>query len=298
MATSSHRKAFHHLRRADPVLSRVIDAVGPYRMTVRVDGTHFDALVRAIVYQQLSGKAAATIHGRLRALFGDRDPTPAELLAVPEETLRGVGLSRQKLGYIRDLAARVASGELPTDNLHELEDDALTEALVRVKGIGKWTAQMFLMFRLGRPNVLPDLDLGIQNGIQRAYGLKTRPTPRDVLRIGAGWAPFSSVASWYMWRILETPAWGTARKPSGNVPATAAKKSTRKAPAKATAKATEKATAKSTTNSTAKAPRTRKKKATAKVTTKATKKAPRRATAKATTKATRTATTRASRRKS
>ena len=212
MSTTSHRQALAHLRRADPVIARVIDAVGPYRLQVRAEGTHFDALVRAIVYQQLSGKAAATIHGRLKALFGGRDPTPDELLAVPEETLRGVGLSRQKLGYIRDLAARVASGELPLDHLHELDDDALTEALVRVKGIGRWTAQMFLMFRLGRPNVLPDLDLGIQNGVRRAYGLRTRPKPKDILRIGQRWAPHSSMASWYLWRILELPTWDSATK--------------------------------------------------------------------------------------
>jgi len=212
MSTTSHNEALAHLRSADPVIARVIDAVGPCRFEARADGTHFDALVRAIVYQQLSGKAAATIHGRLKALFGGRDPTPDELLAVPEETLRGVGLSRQKLGYIRDLAAHVANGELPIDNLHELDDDALTEALVRVKGIGRWTAQMFLMFRLGRPNVLPDLDLGIQNGVQRAYGLRTRPKPKDILRIGERWAPHSSVASWYMWRVLELPAWANATK--------------------------------------------------------------------------------------
>ena len=238
MSTTSHRQALAHLRSADPVIARVIDAVGPYRLQVRSEGTHFDALVRAIVYQQLSGKAAATIHGRLKALFGGRDPTPDELLAIPEETLRGVGLSRQKLGYIRDLAAHVANGELPIDNLHELDDDALTEALVRVKGIGRWTAQMFLMFRLGRPNVLPDLDLGIQNGVQRAYGLRARPKPKDILRIGARWAPHSSVASWYMWRVLELPAWKGATKKRGT-----AKKGKRKVVAKRRARPKKRATA-------------------------------------------------------
>jgi 3-methyladenine DNA glycosylase/8-oxoguanine DNA glycosylase len=230
MPPSPHRKALTHLRRADPVIARVIDVVGPCRFQVRADGTHFDALVRAIVYQQLSGKAAATIHGRLKGLFGDRDPRPEELLAVSEETLRSVGLSRQKLSYIRDLAARVASGELPVDNLHDLDDEALTEALVRVKGIGKWTAQMFLMFRLGRQNVLPDLDLGIQNGIRRAYGLRKRPKPKDVLRIGARWAPYASVASWYMWRVLEVPAWDTA---TWNVGVTGRKSAKRGKPASA-----------------------------------------------------------------
>ena len=230
-AASPHRQALSHLRRVDPVIGRVIDVVGPCRWIPRAEGTHFDALVRAIVYQQLSGKAAATIHGRLKALFGGRDPTPAELLAVSEDALRGVGLSRQKLGYIRDLAAHVASGELPIDNLHELDDDALTEALVRVKGIGKWTAQMFLMFRLGRPNVLPELDLGIQNGVQRAYGLRARPKPKDILRIGQNWAPHASVAAWYLWRVLEVPTWDTPRKKKGETTkkrATSKKRTTKK----------------------------------------------------------------------
>ena len=199
-----HRKAINHLRRADPKLAAVIDTVGPCRYEARAEGTHLGALVRAIVYQQLSGKAAATIHSRLRALFGDRDPTAAELLAAPEETLRGVGLSRQKLSYLRDLAARVEQGQLPVDSLHELDDDALTEALVEVKGIGRWTAQMFLMFRLGRPDILPDLDLGIQKGLQRAYGLRTKPTPKEVLRHGEKWAPYRTIASWYLWRLLDT----------------------------------------------------------------------------------------------
>ena len=216
MPSVSHRKAVNHLRSVDPVIARVIDAVGPCRLQARDDGTHFDALVRAIVYQQLSGKAAATIHGRVRALYGDRDPTPEELLATPEDKLRAAGLSRQKLGYIRDLAARVASGDVPLDHVHTLDDDTLTEALVRVKGIGKWTAQMFLMFRLGRPNVLPDLDLGIQNGIRRAYGLRKQPKPKDVLKIGARWAPHASVAAWYLWRVLELPAWDTATRDVGS----------------------------------------------------------------------------------
>jgi DNA-3-methyladenine glycosylase II len=211
-----HQNAIDHLRERDPKLARIIDRIGACELAPRTGGSHFDALVRAIVYQQLSGKAAATIHGRVRALYGDRDPTPEELLATPEEKLRGAGLSRQKLGYIRDLAARVASGDVPLDHVHTLDDDTLTEALVRVKGIGKWTAQMFLIFRLGRPNVLPDLDLGIQNGIRRAYGLRKQPKPKDVLKIGARWAPHASVAAWYLWRVLELPAWDTATRDVGS----------------------------------------------------------------------------------
>ena len=201
---SLHRKALAHLR-ADPVMAKVIAEVGACRFAPVAEGSHFDALVRSIVYQQLSGKAAATIHARLLGLFGGRAPAPAELAAVPDEQLRAVGLSRQKLSYIKDLAARVASGELPLEDLDAMPDDAIIAALVRVKGIGRWTAQMFLMFRLGRPDVLPELDLGIQKGIQRAYRLRSLPTPDRVRKIGARWAPYSTVACWYLWRSLDAP---------------------------------------------------------------------------------------------
>ena len=117
--------------------------------------------------------------------------------------MRAAGLSRQKIGYLRDLSARVADGSLPLAHLGRLSDDAIIDHLVQVKGIGRWTVQMFLMFRLGRPDVLPELDLGVQNAIQRAYGLKQRPTPKDVLRIGEKWRPYASTASWYLWRSLE-----------------------------------------------------------------------------------------------
>ncbi len=197
------RRAIAHLTDADPVLGGVIHRVGPFRLTPRTEGSHFDAVCRSIIYQQLSGKAAATIHGRVLALYGERSPLPQELARTADEQLRGVGLSRQKLAYLKDLASRVASNELPIETLHELADEAVIDALVRVKGIGRWTAQMFLMFRLGRPDVLPELDLGIQKAIQRAYRLRKRPLPERVLRIGAAWAPYRTVASWYLWRSLE-----------------------------------------------------------------------------------------------
>ena len=200
------RAAVRHLKRADPVLARVITRVGPCRFETRRDGTHFDAVARAIIYQQLSGKAAATIHARMRDAFGGRDPEPAELLAMPDEPLRAAGISRQKLGYLRDLAARVHGGEVPLHALDDLPDDEVLEALVRVKGVGRWTAQMFLMFRLGRMDILPELDLGVQRGIQLAYGLKKLPGPKDVLRYGEPWAPYRSVASWYLWRSIDGPA--------------------------------------------------------------------------------------------
>lgn len=190
---------------ADPKLAAVIERVGPFRLRPRADGTHFDAVCRSIIYQQLSGKAAATIHGRVLALYGDRAPTPGELAATGDEMLRGAGLSRQKLSYLKDLATRVSTGDVPIESLHELPDDEVIDALVRVKGVGRWTAQMFLMFRLGRPDVLPELDLGIQNAIRRTYSLRKRPLPARVTKIGAAWAPYRTVASWYLWRSLELP---------------------------------------------------------------------------------------------
>jgi DNA-3-methyladenine glycosylase II len=192
-----------HLKKSDPVLARVIEQVGPCRFKPRSEGSHFDAVLRAIVYQQLSGKAAATIYGRVLDLYGGRAPAPAELRATSDERLRAVGLSRQKLSYAKDLAQRVVDGALPIDSLHELPDDAIVDALVQVKGIGRWTAQMFLMFRLGRPDVLPVLDLGIQKGVKLAYGLRKHPSPERVAKIGAPWAPHRTVASWYLWRLLD-----------------------------------------------------------------------------------------------
>ncbi len=198
-----YRASVRHLKRVDPVLARVIESVGPCRMPVRSEGTHFQALVRSIVFQQLSGKAAGTIHGRFAALFANGDPEPTPLLAFTDVQLRGVGLSRQKIGYLRDLSHKVVSGALPLDEVDRMNDDELIAHLVQVKGIGRWTAQMFLMFRLGRRNVLPELDLGIQNAIRRAYGKRRRPSPKQVRAIGAKWSPHSTVASWYLWRSLE-----------------------------------------------------------------------------------------------
>ncbi len=186
-------------------MASVIEQVGPCRVRVTAEGTHFGAVLRSIVYQQLSGKAAATIHGRVCALFADGEPTPRQVLRTDVTALRAAGLSGQKAAYIRDLATRASSRAFPIERLHELDDDAVIETLTRVKGVGRWTAQMFLMFRLGRPDVLPDLDLGIQKGIQRAYALRRLPTPPQVLTRGAPWAPHRTIASWYLWRLLDLP---------------------------------------------------------------------------------------------
>lgn len=200
------RKAVNHLRRVDPVMADVIAAVGPCRFDTTPHLTHFEAVARSIIYQQLSGKAAATIHGRFEALFAGERPHAPGVLALPEEALRGAGISRQKLGYLRDLAERVAAGAVPIDTLDALPDDEVVRHLTSVKGVGVWTAQMFLMFRLGRPDVLPDLDLGIRKGIQQAYRLRKLPDAKRVQSIGAKWAPYRTVACWYLWRSIDGDA--------------------------------------------------------------------------------------------
>lgn len=184
-------------------MAGVIERVGTCRFRVSDGGSHFDAVARSIVYQQLSGSAAATIHSRLIALYGDATPAPALLLAMPDELLRSAGLSRQKISYLRDLAERVESGDVPLDSIHDLDDDAVIEALTRIKGVGRWTAQMFLMFRLGRPDILPELDLGVRKAIQLAYRTRGLPSTERVHKIGKCWAPYRTIASWYLWESID-----------------------------------------------------------------------------------------------
>lgn len=202
---TSLRAAVRHLKRADPVLAAIIERVGPCRFTPRATGSHLDALVRAIVGQQLSTKAASTIHARVVALIDAEQPLPEHWLALDDPTMRAAGLSRQKIAYIRDLARHVHDGSLPLDHLHDLSDDEVIRDLTAVKGIGVWTAQMFLMFRLGRPDLLPVLDLGIRNAIKRAYRLRKTPTVKRMQAIAKPWAPYRSIASWYLWQSLELP---------------------------------------------------------------------------------------------
>lgn len=184
-------------------MAGLIERIGPYRMQPSTHLSPFEAVARSIVYQQLSNKAAATIYGRVEALFGGGPPDAFRLLALTDAQLRGAGLSTQKAAYLRDLATRVTGGEVPLDRLHEMEDSDVIAHLTRVKGVGRWTAQMFLIFRLGRPDVLPELDLGVQKAVQRAYRLRKLPPPERLLKIGAKWAPFRSVATWYLWRSID-----------------------------------------------------------------------------------------------
>jgi len=188
--------------RRDPILAPVIRQ---YRARSPLDAPTlepFPALVRTITAQQISTKAAATIHGRLVGLMPD-GVRPDALLALTDAQMREAGLSRQKTSYLRDLAAKVLGGELPIDQLHELDDEAVIGAIVKVKGLGRWSAEMFLMFRLRRPDVLPVDDLGIVNAIQRLYGLRKKPKPERIRKIAEAWRPYRTVACWYLWRSLE-----------------------------------------------------------------------------------------------
>lgn len=187
-------------------MRRVISLVGPCRFTVYHEGTEFNHLARSIIYQQLSGSAAATIYGRVLALTGAPQLAPQPLLALTDAQLRAAGLSRQKTAYLRDLAEHAHSGRLPVERLAGLPDDEIHGLLQQVNGIGVWTVQMFLMFRLGRPDILPVSDLGVRKGVQTAYRLRALPAPRRVERIGACWAPFRTIASWYLWRLLDVKA--------------------------------------------------------------------------------------------
>jgi len=206
------RHAVRHLKTSDPVLAGIIERIGPLRMTYRQPA--FEAMVRSIVFQQLNGKAAATIYQRLvDAACGA--VTPESILALSEQRLRACGLSRQKLSYVRDLAARTASGEIDFARLPELSDEEVIEHLTRVKGIGVWSAQMFLIFALRRPNVMPTADYGVRAAIQRAYRKRKLPNPKDILKIARAWHPYCSAACWYLWRFAELPVEkrnGKARK--------------------------------------------------------------------------------------
>ena len=190
------------LSRRDPVMGALVRRHGPCGLSQAQHDDPFRALVHAIISQQLSSKAAATIERRFDALFDGR-PTPAGIGAESDERLRAAGLSGQKLRYIRDLCTHVGSGSLRLEALEELPDAEVVAALTQVKGIGRWTAEMFLIFRLHRPDVLPVGDLGIVNAVKRAYGLRKVPTPDRLTRIGEPWRPYRSVACWYLWASLD-----------------------------------------------------------------------------------------------
>ena len=201
-------KAVAHLKAADARLAAIIDTVGPFRMELKHSRSLFVALAEAIVYQQLSNKAAATIYGRVEALYPDAPDgfTPRQILATPDGALRGCGLSRAKVLAVQDLARRVEGGELPTlDEAQAIPDAELIQRLVAVRGIGRWSAEMFLMFRLGRPDVLPLDDYSLRKAYAKAFAKRAFPSPKALERAGQKWRPYRTVASWYLWRVLDLP---------------------------------------------------------------------------------------------
>ena len=197
--------AVGHLREADPVLAKLIEEVGPFRMRLRSARSIFVALAEAIVYQQLNGKAAASIFARVCALFPvAQGLTPELILRTSDRKLRAAGLSSNKLLSIRDLARKAVEGDIPTlAEAHRMDDEELIERLTLVRGIGRWTVEMLLISRLGRPDVLPVDDYGIRAGFAAVFRKRNFPAPKDLIKPGAKWKPYRSVASWYLWRAAD-----------------------------------------------------------------------------------------------
>jgi DNA-3-methyladenine glycosylase II len=194
------RTALQHLKK-DPVLAAIIRRTGPFKIDYREPG--FETLVRSIVYQQLSGRVASVIFGRLRAALADGPMTPEAILKLRPDRMRRLGLSAQKTRYIRELAKHTKKGSVVFENLDQMDDTQVVEHLTQVEGIGVWTAHMFLIFALRRPDVLPTGDLGVRMAMQRAWQLSELPKPEEMEKMAAGWRPWASVASWYLWRSLE-----------------------------------------------------------------------------------------------
>jgi len=194
------RRALNHLKKADPVLRAIIERIGPFRM--EYGPPEFHSLAEAIVYQQLNGKAAVTIFNRFANLAG-KPLTPQGIAKLTDQQMRGVGLSKQKSSYLRDMAERALSGQLDFSKLHEQSDEEVIKHLTQVKGVGVWTAQMFLMFTLRRENVLPTGDFGVQMAVKKHYKKRKMPRPAVMEKIARPWEPYRSIACWYLWRSLD-----------------------------------------------------------------------------------------------
>ena len=201
--------ALLHLRDADKIMGRLISEVGPCALRPK-RRSPFEALVQAVVYQQLNGTAAKTILGRVKALYPDRRfPTPTDLLTTPDERLRGAGLSRAKTAAVKDIAAQTLAGIVPTSrDIARMSDLEIVERLTVVRGVGPWTVEMLLIFTLGRPDVLPVSDYGVRKGFAQTYRLKDLPTHTELLEVGERWRPHRTTAAWYLWRALELPGNG------------------------------------------------------------------------------------------
>jgi len=202
-----HEKAHQHLANTDPRMAQLIARSRRYNIARAVSIRPFDALAESIAYQQLSGKAAATIFGRVRALYPKRKKLdPEQLLATPDETLRAAGLSRAKTAALKDLAAKTIDGTVPSGRvLFRMSDDEIIARLTQVRGIGRWTVEMLLLFDLGRPDVWPVDDYGVRKGFAKAFGRRKLPTPKELMKFGEKWRPYRSVAAWYFWRALDAP---------------------------------------------------------------------------------------------
>ena len=198
-----YEKARRHLIRHDPVLGALVKQLGPcgFDKTRKID--RFAMTVRSIVSQQLSVKAADTIHRRLLAALETKHATPDGILALDQDRMRACGLSWAKVASVRDLATKITDGSLALDALDALDDDAVIDALTAVRGIGRWSAEMFLIFRLGRPDILPVGDVGVQRAMRRLYGLRKHPSPARMTALARPWRPYRSVACWYLWRSLD-----------------------------------------------------------------------------------------------
>ena len=203
--TLTDTSATHYLAGVDPVMGRLIRSVGPFTLTPRRRRSPFESLARAIAYQQLHDRAAESILKRFIALFPRRRfPKPDELLAMKSMAIRQAGFSRPKIAALRDLAAKTLDGTVPTNRvIRSLDDDAIVERLIGVRGIGRWTVEMLLIFQLGRPDILPVDDFGVRNGFRIVYGLREMPRPSEVLRYGERWKPYRTAASWYLWRAAD-----------------------------------------------------------------------------------------------
>jgi DNA-3-methyladenine glycosylase II len=195
---SNWTEAINHLSRVDPKLAAVIQRAGP--CTLKPGGDCFIALCRAIIAQQISGVVAKAITNRFKKLFPRSRPTPKHLLTLTDEQLRSAGLSRQKMSYLRDLAAHFAERKVPTRRFSKMSDEEIIQSLIPIKGIGRWTAEMFLIFVLNRPDLLPVDDLGVRKGFQKVYGLRTEPKAARIIQIAEKWRPWRTIGSWYMWR--------------------------------------------------------------------------------------------------
>ncbi len=200
-----HKKALSHLKNADQVLAGLINTVGPCRLKADRSQSAFEALVEAVCHQQLTGKAAQTILGRIKAIHPHRSfPTPEDLLGTPDDTLRAAGLSRAKVAAVKDISAKTLDGTVPEPKaLARLDDAEIIERLTTIRGVGQWTVEMLLIFKLGRPDVLPVDDFGVRKGFMLAYRKRDLPKPAALLKHGERWRPHRSVAAWYMWRAID-----------------------------------------------------------------------------------------------